>query len=125
MTLTPIDVGAPPPEGATVLGFRDGELRELDGPDTAAKFWPARFGRYEPDVRSGFRRTQSVPDKTATNERGVWFFGSVSVGQSYEVTFSRPGYDTQAFVITPSADGKPIDLPVEMEPASRRDPRHA
>jgi hypothetical protein len=116
VTLTPIDVGAPLPEGATQLGFRNGELREVE-PVTAAKFWPARFGRYQPDIRSGYRQTQSVPDATSTDERGVWYFGSLSVGQSYEVSFSRPGFDTQSFVVTPSADGKPIDLPVEMQPA--------
>lgn len=116
VTLTPIDVGAPLPEGATQLGFRNGQLREVE-PVTAAKFWPARFGRYQPDIRSGYRQTQSVPDATATDERGVWFFGSLSVGQSYEVSFSRPGFDTQSFVVTPSTDGKPIDLPVEMQPA--------
>ena len=119
VTLTPIDVGAPPPEGATVLGFRNGVLQEVDGSGgSAGKVWPSRFGRYEPVTSTGVRQTQSVPDITATDERGVWFFGSVAVGQSYEVSFSRPGFDTQSFVVTPSADGKPIDLPVEMQPAA-------
>lgn len=117
VTLTPVDLGAPLPERATPLAFRDGRLTAVEG-FAGGKLWPARFGRYDPVIRTGIRQTESVPDTTRTDERGVWFFGGLSIGQSYEVSFSRPGYDTQAFIVTPDGSGKPIDLPVELEPAT-------
>ena len=116
VTLTPVDLGAPLPERATQLGFRNGRLVEVEG-FGGGKLWPARFGRYDPVIRTGIRQTESVPDVTTTDERGVWFFGGITIGQSYEVAFSQPGFDTQAFIVTPDASGKPIDLPVELQPA--------
>ncbi len=85
VTLTPIELGAAPPAGATPVGLAKTEAF------SGGKVWPARFGLYDPVIRSGVRRTQSVASTTTTDQRGAWLFGSVPVGQSYEVSFSAPG----------------------------------
>ncbi len=114
VTLTPSDLGsATTPTGP--VGFANPAAAD-DG-DGPAKVWPARFGLYEPLSRSDIRRTQSVPSSTTTDAQGAWLFSDVAIGRPYEVSFSRPGYDTQAFVVTPTGDGKPIELGVELKPA--------
>jgi Carboxypeptidase regulatory-like domain len=111
VTLQPVDLGAASPGGAQALAFGD------SGDGGAEKVWPARFALYSPVIRSAVRRTQSVATTTTTNDKGAWMFPVVAVGRSYELSFSRPGYDTQAFIVTPTGDGKPLELPVELKPA--------
>lgn len=115
VTLTPLELGASPPEGAAgapaaLTGAAAGASRSV------GKLWPSRFGRYQPAAISAVRQTETVLS-TATGADGAWLFPDVAVGQPYEVSFSLPGFDTQSFVVTPSADGKPVQMEVELKAA--------
>ncbi|MEQ1702161.1 MAG: carboxypeptidase-like regulatory domain-containing protein, partial [Ilumatobacteraceae bacterium] len=48
---------------------------------------------------------------------GTWTIDDVPLRRSYEVSFSKPGFDRQSFVVTPTDDGKPVELDVELVPA--------
>jgi hypothetical protein len=107
IALAPIALGAPPPANANLQAFAGA------GAGTATKIWSARFGRLDTAVDT--RLTQPVPPLSTTpGVDGVWLFGDVPLGQSYEIVFSKPGFDTQSFVITPPADGSPVQLDVEL-----------
>ena len=108
-TLTPMDLGAQPAQPAA--------LRSPVGPlPTAAKLWPQRFGRYQPGGGIGVRQTESVVS-TASGPDGAWQFADVAIGQHYELSFAKEGFDTQSFVVTPPADGSPVQMEVVLEPA--------
>lgn len=114
IALTPIELGAPPSPTATPIGLRAAQPSEPEG-----KIWSARTTTLNDIVGSPTRRTVAVaPDSTVPGADGVWLFTDVLQGQSYEVSFSSSGYDTQSFVLTPRADGEPIDLDVVMKPAN-------
>ena len=113
IALTPIELGAAPGPNATPIGLRAAQPSEPEG-----KIWSARTTTLNDIVGSPTRRTVAIaPDSTVPSADGVWLFTDVLQGQSYEVSFSSPGYDTQSFVLTPRADGKPIDLDVVMKPS--------
>jgi hypothetical protein len=114
IALTPIELGASPAPTATPIGLRAAQPSEPVG-----KIWSARTTTLNDVVGSPTRRTVAIePDSTVPGADGVWLFTDVLQGQSYEVSFSSPGYDTQSFVLTPRADGEPIDLDVVMKPAN-------
>ncbi len=114
IALTPIELGAAPSPSATPIGLRAAQPSEPEG-----KIWSARTTTLNDVVGSPTRRTVAIePDSTVPGADGVWLFTDVLQGQSYEVSFSSPGYDTQSFVLTPRADGEPIDLDVVMKPAN-------
>lgn len=111
ITLTPIDLGVTDTAAAPV-GFRGAVTEAPSG-----KIWSARTATLA-DLAPTVRRTVAIPPTDAQpNEQGVWLFTDVVEGQSYEVAFVRPGYDTQAFIVTPPAGGEPIELDVEMVPS--------
>ena len=113
IALTPIELGAAPAPAAAPIGLRSAQPSEPEG-----KIWSARTATLNDLLGSTTRRTVAIaPDQTVPGADGVWLFNGVLQGQSYEVSFSSPGYDTQSFVLTPRADGEPIDLDVEMKPA--------
>jgi hypothetical protein len=114
IALTPIELGAAPTPTSTPIGLRAAQPSEPEG-----KIWSARTTTLNDIVGSPTRRTVAIePDSTVPGADGVWLFTDVLQGQSYEVSFSSPGYDTQSFVLTPRADGEPIDLDVVMKPAN-------
>lgn len=114
IALTPIELGAAPDPAATPIGLRAAQPSEPTG-----KIWSARTTTLNDVLGSTTRRTVAVqPDSTVPGADGVWLFTDVLQGQSYEVSFSSPGYDTQSFVLTPRADGEPIDLDVVMKPSN-------
>ncbi len=114
VTLTPVALGAAPTPEATPIGFRGTDPRQPTG-----KLWSARHG-VVPGISSTVRRTVSIAPQSPIRPEvdGVFLFSDVLQGQSYEISFALAGYDTQSFVITPAADGEPIDLDVELQPAS-------
>lgn len=81
---------------------------------TPTKFWPARSSTYDGSRLTGLR-TISVQSKSSDAD-GAWLFSGVPLGQSYEVSFAKPGFGTQSFIVTPGPDGKPVELEVELEP---------
>ena len=113
IALTPIELGAAPSPTAAPIGLRSAQPSE-----PAGKIWSARTATLDDLLGSATRRTVAIaPDQTVPGADGVWLFDGVLQGQSYEVSFSSPGYDTQSFVLTPRADAQPIDLDVEMKPS--------
>lgn len=82
------------------------------------KIWSARrpaLGRGE----SGVRQTEPViPLESSPTADGVWRVSDVDLFRSYEVSFAKAGFDTQSFVLTPPDDGEPVELDVELQPAS-------
>ncbi|MET0326373.1 MAG: carboxypeptidase-like regulatory domain-containing protein, partial [Ilumatobacteraceae bacterium] len=114
VTLIPRDLGAPP---AADDAPAPAGLTGVAGQSRGVKLWPARFGRHQTVGQSAVRRTQTI-QSTATGEDGAWLFSDVAVGQSYEVSFALAGYDTQSFIVTPSADGKPVQLAVDLKAAA-------
>ena len=89
---------------------------DSDGP---TKSWPARSGNYHASVNaSGLSRVRTVSVASqATSIDGSWQFSDVALHQSYEVSFSKPGFNTKAFIVAPTEDGKPVELEVELAPA--------
>lgn len=111
VAIAPIALGTPPDPLATPVGFANPDR------DAPAKIWSARYARVDTGL-SQRRITQAVPPLTTTPQAdGIWLFGDVALGQSYEIVFSKPGFDTQSFVITPPDDGSPIDIDVRLESA--------
>ena len=41
----------------------------------------------------------------------------MALRRNYELVFSRAGYNTQSFVVTPPEDGSPVAIDVELQPA--------
>jgi len=113
ITLAPIELGEQPSAQTAALGFAGGGAAADGG-----KLWPVRYGRI--DASTGpVRQTEAVaPLQITPDTDGIWLFTDVAVRQTYELVFTKPGFDTQSFVITPPEDGSPIELDVELVPAS-------
>jgi len=85
---------------------------------TDGKFWSARHGTYAGNSLSTNRATLAVAPKLAESDTdGVWTIEDVPLRRSYEVSFSKVGFDTQSFLVTPAEDGSPLELDVELKPA--------
>jgi len=111
ITLAPIELGEEPAPESTALGFTGGQSAAPTG-----KIWSARFGRV--DTINPIRLTEAIAPITKSPEAdGVWLFTDVALRQSYEIVFAKPGFDTQSFVLSPPADGSPVELDVELKPA--------
>lgn len=112
--LSPLDLGEQPPADATVVD--DGSSASPDQ-TSATKIWSARFAPAEIGLGS-YRQTEPVPPLEVTpGIDGVWQFSDVQIRRTYELSFSKPGYDTQAFVISPPDDGSDVELDVVLKPA--------
>jgi hypothetical protein len=113
VTLTALTFNDPDPETATPVGLRRSSSGESSG-----KFWPARYGSLVDLFDSPVRRTVAIAAQgTQPDGNGSWLFSDVIQGQSYEVSFRSPGFDTQSFVVTPDVDGDAVALDVEMQPS--------
>jgi hypothetical protein len=86
-----------------------------DASGDPTKFWSARYGFYEPAGLLNQVDTTTISDAT-TNVEGAFSFDGVRVGRAYELFFSKPGFDSRAYVVVPTADGGPIDLEIVMTP---------
>jgi hypothetical protein len=85
---------------------------------SSGKFWPARYGSLVDLLDSPVRRTVAIaPQAISPDGNGTWAFTDVIQGQSYEVSFRSPGFDTRSFVVTPEVDGDAVELDVEMQPS--------
>lgn len=80
------------------------------------KFWSARYGTYGGNSLTANRATVSVT--AGTDADGSWLISDVPLRRSYEISFSKPGFDRQSFQVTPPDDGKPVELEVELQPAA-------
>ena len=89
---------------------------EADGSTANGKFWSARHGTYAGNSLTANRATVSVT--AGTDADGAWLISDVPLRRSYEVSFSKPGFDRQSFQVTPLDDGSPLELEVELQPAS-------
>ena len=85
------------------------------GERQTAKIWSARYGSGDRPGLLAMRQTETIRS-VDTGKDGTWKISKVALRRNYEVVFSRPGYDTQSFVVTPPEDGKPVELEVEMQP---------
>jgi len=86
------------------------------GSTTGGKFWSARYGAYAGSALVTDRATVSITADSGAD--GSWLIGDVPLRRTYEVSFSKPGFDRQSFQILPPDDGKPVELDVELQPAS-------
>lgn len=112
--LSPLDLGTEPSPNATVID--DGSSASPEQ-TSATKIWSARFAPVELGLGS-FRQTEPVaPLEVTPGVDGVWQFGGVQLRRTYELSFSKPGFDTKAYVISPPDDGSDVELDVELEPA--------
>lgn len=140
ITLTPISLAAADPGPAALTASGPGAA--LGAPDTPAtpaaddsagdapirKLWPARLGvSSAADALTGRRQSEALrplagvigaATSTTPQPNGVWLFTDVALRQSYELTFAKPGFDTQSFVVTPPEDGSATEIDVELEPAT-------
>ncbi len=109
--LAPIRLGGQPSPIAAFAG-------NSEPPPATGKLWPARFGSY--DTGLGLvRQTESVIP-LMTDVEGAWLFADVPIRQTYELTFSKPGYNSRSFVVTPAADGSAWELDVDLLTADGR-----
>lgn len=81
------------------------------------KIWSARYNRADTGGISERRVTESVIS-AFSNGDGVWMFPDVSIPDNYEITFTKPGFDTKSFIVTPPEDGKAVAMETVLEPAS-------
>ncbi|MET0908932.1 MAG: carboxypeptidase-like regulatory domain-containing protein, partial [Ilumatobacteraceae bacterium] len=113
ITLTPIALGATPATSAAIQGFVGPQNPE------AAKIWSARILPPGSATLNPIRQTEPLaPLETNPESDGVWQIPDVQLRRSYEIVFAKPGFDTQSFVVTPPEDGSPLELDVELVPAT-------
>jgi hypothetical protein len=60
----------------------------------------------------------SSTPKTMTTPDGSWGFAAIPAPGYYLVSFSKPGYATSEYVVTTTADGKPVTLKSSLAPGS-------
>ncbi len=112
-----VDPFTPPaPAPATpVVAHAGGRSSAVPG-DSQAKFWSARAGTYTGGDRLiGTVGTISVESRNSDVD-GAFTFDSVALRRSYEVSFSKPGFNTKSFEISPPDDGKPVEMKVVLDP---------
>lgn len=109
VTLTPITLGGEPSPAA--VGFRGAEAVQ------ATKLWPARYGVSATSGLTSVRQTETLTDLSEGAD-GAFVIPDVLIRQTYEISFAKPGFDTQSFVVTPTKDGKPVEMEIVLEPAA-------
>lgn len=120
ITLVSIDLGAEARPGSTALdtpGQTPGQNGVPDG-TSASKVWSARFAPLTSSL-GPLRQTEPAQQLGGTvGDDGVWLIKDVALRQTYELSFAKAGFDTQAFVISPPDDGTPVELDVTLEPST-------
>lgn len=123
ITMTPIQLGQRAAAANGIRGFARGPVPEAvaatvdDGDGPVGKIWSARVTTTDGSVNPVRQSEPIRPLQTSPEADGVWLFTGVALRQSYELVFSKPGFESQSFVITPPADGSPVDLEVELKAA--------
>ena len=116
VSLTPALLGGEAPTPAQAAAFERGGL--IGGKsNAAAKIWPARYGRATSPGVSAERRTESVVTQL-TDTKGAWVFPDVLIPDNYKLTFTKPGFETKSYIVTPPEDGKAVDLDVVLDTAN-------
>jgi hypothetical protein len=115
--LVPISTSEAPSPSSAVLGFSGGGSSSGGG-----KIWSARAGRIGTAV-TVIRQTEPIaplpgPKDEAPDANGLWLFNDVELRKTYELVFSKPGFETQSFVISLTGDDTPIALDVELVPGT-------
>lgn len=122
ITMTPITLGQPAQRNG-IMGFAGGPApattSDGEGDDgEIAKIWSARYAPPDTGTLNPVRQTEPVrPLQTNPEANGLWMFTDVALRQTYQLVFSKPGYESQSFVITPPDDGSAVELEVEMKAA--------
>ena len=112
VTLTAIELGALPADPPQPTAFRGAVTEAPSG-----KIWSARTASLA-DLAPTVRRTTAIVSSPITPDaNGAFVLTDVARGQTYEVAFQQPGFDTQAFVVTPPPEGDVLELDVEMVPS--------
>lgn len=109
------DRALPAVSGGIAAGHGGG--RTASAPtDDQTKFWSVRSGTYSGGSHLiGAVGTISVETRNSDTD-GAFTFDGVALRRSYEVNFAKPGFDTQSFEITPTDDGKPVEMKVVLQP---------
>ncbi len=116
VSLTPAVLGGVEPTAAAAASLsRGGSIGQ--GISSDSKVWPARYGRDSSNGVSTERRTESVVTQQ-TDGKGAWAFADVLIPDNYMLTFSKPGFDTKSFIVTPTEDGKAVEMDVVLATAS-------
>ncbi|MEO6122127.1 MAG: carboxypeptidase-like regulatory domain-containing protein [Ilumatobacteraceae bacterium] len=114
VSLSPTTLGGNPNETpAQAASFARGGGRVAQ----TSKIWPSRYNRASTGGISERRVTESVISALSDGD-GVWMFPDVAIPDNYQVTFSKAGFDTQSFIVTPPEDGKAVALDVVLDPAT-------
>jgi Carboxypeptidase regulatory-like domain len=108
VTLTPITLGTEPSPDA--VAFRGAERA------TATKLWPARYGVSAASGLTSVRQTETLTDLSEGAD-GAFVLPDVLIRQTYEINFAKPGFDSQSYVVTPTADGEPVEMEIVLEPS--------
>ena len=59
-----------------------------------------------------------VPIRVITGANGIWKHSTLVPGGHYELLFSKPGYTSQAFVVSPTEIGEQLELEVVLAPGN-------
>jgi hypothetical protein len=113
--LVPISASEAPSPTSAALGFSGGGSNA-----SAGKIWSARVGRVGSAI-TPIRQTEPIaplpgPQEKVPDANGLWLFSDVELLKTYELVFSKPGFETQSFVISVTGDDTPIALDVELVP---------
>ncbi|MFT6291990.1 MAG: hypothetical protein ACJAR2_002600 [Ilumatobacter sp.] len=81
------------------------------------KIWSARRASIGNDP-GAIRQSEAIdPQDLVPGVDGIWRIDGLPLRQSYKLTFSKPGFDTQSFVLTPPDSGELVELDVELSAA--------
>ena len=85
-------------------------------PPTAGPIGKVYGGFATPSAFSDLTAAADPAITTTTTPDGAWAFAGVRAPGYYLVTFSKPGYQTQRYIATVSADGSPVTLSASISP---------
>ncbi len=89
------------------------------GPNRAPSPGPVGkiYGAFaSPSATSALTAAVEPAITTTTTPDGSWAFQGIRAPGDYLVTFSKPGYGTQRYIVTVGVDGKPVTLSASISP---------
>jgi hypothetical protein len=73
------------------------------------------------DTVTGSRETSTIPPPLGVaGEGGIWLVDGIALLENWEVSFSKPGYDTQRVVVSPPDSGDRVEINIELQPGVGR-----